>query len=87
MVAVGEIPRHQRVNADGLIPVQSPIQAERQPVLARVAGTMADVIVAIAMAVDDDVVAEPILGADPVVVRAADLDLSQHDQKGRFFQT
>ena len=55
--------------------------------LVRVPCAVADVIVAVAVAVDDNVVAEPILGADPVVARAAYLDLSQHDQKGRFFQT
>ena len=76
MVAVGEIPHDQRLNADGRVPVQAPIQAESEAVPARMPRAVADVVVAFAMAVDDDVVAEPILGADPVVIWAAYLDLS-----------
>ena len=51
------------------------------------ARTMADVVVAVAVAVDDDIVPEPILGADPVVAGAADLDLAQYDEEGGFLQT
>ena len=86
VVAVGEIPHDQWLNANGLIAIQAPVQAESEAVLTRVPRPVADIVVAIAVAVDDDVVAKSVLRADPVVVRPADLNLPQDDEESRLLQ-